>query len=515
MHAMKTRYLIWAKGVYLCLLTVYALLREVLAIQPIVGKSVITYVFFCSGVLLVIAMVLCDKSTFHRKHLWLPVVFLVICCISTIVNLRFDFLSNVKAIAWMMLYFMLLLTLQAESELEKRIFRWVFATALITMSFLVMVSLPMYFFNVDYTYVKPSGFVNNQGFSQQYMRLWGIFIDSNTSGTYSLVCICLATYLFTMTKKLVVRVLIGFDAFILFLFMVLTNSRTALVAFFAAIVWFAVYVLFGEKHYCNRLRMIVGVLSAMCIIVVSCGSYYAVKFVVPYCKVFAQRMSMHQLDASVHRAYDWLFENSGLNITEGYYSVNHTSPEATQTESTSVVTESTAESATSPDATQTVFNAFEVEKLDRTDKKADFSNGRFKKWKEVIEVFRHMPILGASPRGISSAAKQINSNSSVAKFNFAAHNSFLEVLGGTGILGFVVVSAIMVKLAWIILKNLFLRRTSKELLLHSTVLLVMVCEMMLISDVFFVLTFGGIGFWLSAGQVFALVYRLENTAEKE
>lgn len=506
--------LVTAKGIYLCMLTVYALLREVLSIQEIVGSSLITYVFFCVGVLLAAVMVLSDTKAFLRKSQWLPMIFLVTCCVSTIVNRRFDFMSNVKAIAWMTLYFMLLLPEHGNAA-EERNHRWIITTAVVAVSVLALISVPMYYFDVDYTYVKSSGFYNNQGFSQEYMRLWGVYIDSNTAGVYSLVGICFAVYLFAKTKKLFVRILLGAVCIVLFQMVALTNSRTALVALLAAAAWIGVCIAFSRGSGSPGKRIFTTLLAAVITAAVAYGAYGAVQFGMPYVKVALQRSMKPASSAAVHHAYDRLFKSSTLNITDGFFVEVPVETETTEPTAAEmpVETEAAEHTATEADPIETTTPV--VESLNRTDKKSDFSNGRFTKWTEVLEVFQHMPILGASPRGISSAAKQINPSGSVAKFNFAAHNALLEVLAGTGILGFAVAIAILVWLAWAILRSVFSGKTSQEILLYGTVLLIMVCEMMFISDVFFVLTFGGIVFWLAAGRIFAIDPGAARTAKKE
>ena len=65
----------------------------------------------------------------------------------------------------------------------------------------------------------------------------------------------------------------------------------------------------------------------------------------------------------------------------------------------------------------------------------------------------------------------------------------------------IVVLAMLLWAARNVLQGMRKEPFCKDLLLYGTVLVVMLCEMMLISDVFFGLTFGGIVFWMAAGRV--------------
>ena len=62
---------------YLCMLTAYSILREVLAIQNIIGHTLLTYGFFGLGILLITASFLLDRDAFKNTRLILPAAFLV------------------------------------------------------------------------------------------------------------------------------------------------------------------------------------------------------------------------------------------------------------------------------------------------------------------------------------------------------------------------------------------------------------------------------------------------------
>ena len=142
-----------------------------------------------------------------------------------------------------------------------------------------------------------------------------------------------------------------------------------------------------------------------------------------------------------------------------------------------------------------------LEILDRTDIPDDISNGRFAIWADALTVFSSRPFFGVSPRGILQAARDVAPDGMIVRYGFATHNGYLEVLAGTGILGFGLMFVFLVMLAWNILRRTFAEVFSGETLLYSSVLMLMVCECMFISDVFFVLSFGGVAFWMAAGRI--------------
>ena len=129
------------------------------------------------------------------------------------------------------------------------------------------------------------------------------------------------------------------------------------------------------------------------------------------------------------------------------------------------------------------------------------NRGKTRSGADVYDDYAHHP---DEIKVTLAAAKDIAPDSTVAKYGFAAHNSLLEFFAGTGSVGLAIVLVLLVWLAWIILRAAFTKTFDKDTMLFSTVLLLMICEMMFISDVFFVLTLGGVVFWMSAGRVIAL-----------
>ena len=75
--------------IYLCLMTVYTLLREVVVRDKLVGNSLLSYAFFGVGFLLIGAKWLYDRAFFQIRNIWILVGFLVVCVVSTLLNFHF------------------------------------------------------------------------------------------------------------------------------------------------------------------------------------------------------------------------------------------------------------------------------------------------------------------------------------------------------------------------------------------------------------------------------------------
>ena len=506
---MKNHSITAVKGIYLCLLTAYAILREIMIIQNIVGSPLITYGFFGAGMIIIGLEFLRNPRPYFSKGQWLAYLFLFFCVLSTVVNLQVDLFSNVKAIAWMVLYFCLLLPGGWNREGEAKIWEWVMITAVSILVLLSLVALPMYFFDVGYSYIRESGFLFYQGFSSVRLRLWGFYVDPNTAGVYNMIAVCFIAYLFHRTQRGWLRIVLALCCVPLLLLVVLGNSRTVLVAWVIAASWIVFYlcvVALPEKGWKS-----VGIsVAAMAVAAaVAIGAFSVAKTAMPYLKAAVQRGITEQVKASVHTWYDRGYRWSGLNVVEGYYGVAPENQEISivvpvqpvQNETVPAEQEQPVQDEAVPAETEQAAANHNVQTLERTDLGNDISNGRFEIWRDVLIVARHHLLFGASPRGISQAAREVAPGGNVAMYDYAAHNSFLEVLAGTGLTGFAVFMTLLIWLAVIILRKIFSEGFCWQIAVYGTALLLMVCEMMFISDVFFNLTFGGIAFWMSAGRI--------------
>lgn len=467
------RYVNISRYVYLCMLTVYTILREVVPLQNVIGSSLLSYGFFGLGLAVVAAGVAVDRSYLKVRNIWILVAFIGACILSMVINFRYELVSNVKAVGWMCIFFFLLYPYGVHRECDrKRGVHAVFITAVVTFSVLVALSLPMYFLNVDYTYLKETGTVSNQGFSNQYMRLWGVFQDANSAAVYASVGLVMAIYLFAKYRNVIIRCLLGLCAVMLIMFIVLTGSRTAELVSLIACGWAALYL--ALTRWGKGWKKIAFSAAACLMAVVFCyGLMTGVQLSLPYAQRAAEQITKSHTVESVHSLYEGVYRFGQVELKG---------------------TEKPEEPPESDD---------EVESLDRIDLegKDDVSNGRFVKWMDALEIFSKSPVVGASPRGISAFGKDHCPDNTISKYGYAAHNFLLEILAGTGLVGFVIAMVILFRTMLVVVKAALKKEFDGTLLAVSSMALMLVCASVLVSDLFFILTFGGVVFWLCAGII--------------
>lgn len=462
--------------VYLCAIIVYTLLREIVVLDKFIGNPLLSYAFFGIGFLIIGAKWIYDRAFFQIRNIWILIGFLAVCAISSVLNFRFELVSNVKAIGWMSIFFLLVYPSGYRCAVHKsREMNAVFVTAVITMWVLVALSLPMYFCDIDYTFYKESGALTNQGFSQQYLRLWGLFQDANCAAVYCCVTLIITMYLFRKTHKIVARILLAIAALSMVMYIVLTGSRTVQLVATIVGAWAALYSSFTRIAAKAFKRYALSVLCCALAAAVLHFAFVGIRFSLPYVKYGVVSISNGNVINSIHSAYDCVYRFGDVNVVDGFL----------------------VEGDLPADGEN------ELEILDRTDLegKEDISNGRFTKWSDAIKIFSESPIFGVSPRGISAFGKVHQPDTNIAKYGYSTHNFFLEILTGTGVVGFAVALFILLKTASSILKITFNKRFSKGMLLMSSTVLMLVGASFFESDLFFILTFGGLIFWLMLGNI--------------
>ncbi len=487
--------------IYLMILTVYTLMREVIPAQIVVGMSIVTYGIFGLGILVVLASVSVDRDFFRVRNIVWMGLFLAVCIVSSMIHYKYALVDNVKAICWMILFFCLAYP-SGNASAEKRTgeIPALFFTSVTVMAGLMFVSLPMFFFNVDYTYYNTHliGEVASQGFSNKFMRLWGVFGDANTGAVYAGVTLFMACYLFTKYKNRLLRVFLSACVILFAMYIVLSGSRTVQVAMAAAFAWVVFYSLIADKKKVGAPRILMAIACAGLAACVSLGATLMIRSVLPYARNAVFTHVNSSVIVGAHDMYKELYMAGKVQIISNY--------EPSDLETDDKVPGDTLPGNLDPESTQPVVSspvetAPPLDSLDRTDvgAKGDISNGRISKWLDALEIFSYSPIIGASPRGIMMFGRLHCPDNEIAEYGVAAHNFLLEVLMGTGLIGFVLLIIILFRTVLWILQRSVAEKFSTDTMFVGAMAMNLVCASIFLSDLVFVLTFGGVSFWYALG----------------
>ena len=273
--------------IFLCILTIYAILREIIPLEHIIGSQILSTAMFFLCLFFLAINIFSNPKHFKFKNSLFFIFFICSAVISILLNFNFSFVSNIKALLWMIV-FLLYIYPQGYHIMSKDTnkLNTYMKIIIATMSFLVFVSIIMFFWDVDYEFNKTTGAFTNQGFSNQYVRLWGVFQEANYAAVYSSIALFMSIYSFFQNKNKLTRIWLITCSVLFFVFIILSGSRTALLSNLVAFVWFVFYKQINKKGKNSFKKTAYALFSAILSVVVLFGAYTTIKFVLPYSKLF-------------------------------------------------------------------------------------------------------------------------------------------------------------------------------------------------------------------------------------
>lgn len=369
--------------------------------------------------------------------------FLVVCVISSILNMKYGISDNVKTIVWTAIQFFVLYGItwkMSREEIKNEFFR--LADVLSVIWFCgIAVSLYQFLFQIEYI-VPYQEYKRRQGFIDE--RLFGIFTDPNFAAVTSVCVIVFSLIGFRRSRNRLIRIFYVVNCVLQFLYIVLSGSRTAELSGLIA----AFLYVFGylhrkvQKKSLSQAKKIVLPLAGalLCCVIVMTGVE-----VTKYVSSFVPRLfsgDVVQKPVNLHRG--------------------------------------------------------DVEES------SDISNLRMEIWGDVITVWSSKPVFGTSPRNLTAYAKDKIPGSLMAQKGYAAHNGYLAVLAGSGIVGSIVMLAFIIltlRRAYRYMLERFTAGIPALFMIFLIILAVIAASAITLQDIFFVNTLNTALFWLVLGYL--------------
>lgn len=226
------------------------------------------------GVILVIYDIATQKLLFKTKYMVLLVVLLGIMCISSLLNVTYGIAANIKAMMWFVIQVALLYSLYLRFP-EKTLIRFLSIAFHIFFALWVMADLVAFFqylFSISYDVVI-DGIHYHQGVYQN--RVFGIFRSVGYGPLYSLFLIFGAIYFWRQSKSKLRRSLYLIGCIILFVYIILSGSRTILLGSFLS-VFFYVFLYCRSSFHRKMASRGKGVAFALGIALVACFGFLVI-----------------------------------------------------------------------------------------------------------------------------------------------------------------------------------------------------------------------------------------------
>ena len=411
----------------------------VFSVVAIFGASIILIDFFTKRVFLQ-----------PKNIIWL-LIFLVVCLISSVINVNYGLLGNIRNLVWLAISFLLLYPIDEERSIEDVKKEIKFVTNILTLVWFIacLASLVMFLLQIGfYVDVYPDSFAR-LGFVEG--RLFGIFEDPNYAAVVAVVIILFSIFNIKNSSRQSFKIFYFSNILVNFCYLVLSGSRTAEVS--AIIVTFLlIYFVLMQRFKCQKMNLI---LKQLTFVVVSLTCSLALIF-----SIFFTRKMLSYLPELIGAP----FQTTSVSEPRVRKHVDTTREDISNS--------------------------------------ADVSNCRFKIWKSALELFKSSPIFGTSPRNMRTYAKAEFPNGFIAQRSYAVHNAYLDVLTSTGIIGALALAIFFIKYLACIFRFLFLNLKSENyyiILLNFSVVTAVAISAFFLSEIFFVNTIGVLVFWLNIG----------------
>lgn len=487
--------------IYICFMIVYMAIREILPLNFLISNPLISAAIFAVGAILIVIDLFSSGNCLKGKVQDILILFLFICGITSIINIKYGFVGNAKMIAALLIEYFIFFSFakcDTKEELTQKL-NWIMGTLTIVWSIIVMFSISMYFFNIDIIIIgRGTWGETNQGFSNEYLRLWGILQDPNYAGATSIISLLASVRFFFINKKVGVRILNVLNILLQVMYVLLCGSRASFLLLVLAIVVFAVYkFVFGpQKKTLKGVAkgvLLTTVTSAICI-----AAIFGTKAGIPYIKAFGFTQNT-KITKFVTDSYIKLYDASGYEYELLSPIFNDEEPPV-DNDDNPITSEPSDDTSSQTPQTQQTPTKPQVENIDRTDiKDKDVSNGRFKRWIQTLQIFSHSPIFGTSPRNLSAFAKEHNPETIIALYDIAPHNGYLDVLAGTGIVGFIVLALACILVLFTIVKDCLKNGFSVNKAFLLSAIAVLMGIAFFVSDVFMIFSMNSLLFWCIFG----------------
>lgn len=450
------------KGWYLVIFATFLLLSRMVCFVDLVTNRINGLCYMAGaaiGGILCVAELLLHYRRYLKKEYYLLAFFVLVCMVSTFLFREYGFSENGKTLIWTVLQLFLFTSVlpfgkeeDAKSTACGQAAMKRLTNSLIAVHF-VAVTISVGQFLLQSRYIVPDyngTYDRRQGFYDE--RLFGVFTDPNYAAVASLLVIVFALTLYQMYQK----------------------NRALKIWYMVTIVMNAIYIVLSG----SRTAMV------------------ASAVVLPVYSYFVWR------NAQIRKGKNWHISGACLAAVVFAVSLLYFA-----FSSSAFIAAADVTVKVRPYVGLCPYEEEEKISLERQDTGEDISNNRMAIWSGAITLWKDHPIIGLSPKNMVSYALKNHPDSYIAKTGYQAHNGYVALLVGSGLLGvlpIVIVFILFVKEILFYLKENRGRKIREELLLCFAVMLTVGISAVFLLEIFFTvtITITGVLFWLFAGSAF-------------
>lgn len=405
----RERYIDYAVLTYTMVFILYSFVGRIIPLYTAIPSNInniIFIVFAVWGVILILLDIFSVKNLLKSSYCWILYCFVFIMAVSSLVNIKYGLVDNVKTIVWTIIQIAIFYSVYTRFKKEQmmnfihvmfHIISWIWTIAILyaLKQFVVMESYGVEIWKGEWKY---------QGFREN--RLFGIFNDPNYAAVTSIYVVFMLCLIAKKTKKKWLRAICLISCICHGAYVVLSGSRTAKICAIVSVIVFVFLILknrFLEKKYYISVisRFLTAALAAIIVIV----SGLLAKEVLP----------------NLPKAYaaHWVANQSNNDSDE--------------------------EDVLRTESAEKIQNLDKNYFLQRQDvKESQSSNTRQRIWNNYIKGVEGRYFIGASPRNVEKYMKDEHPRIYALNNGYETHNGYLSVFVGTGIVGLSIIIMFMI-----------------------------------------------------------------------
>lgn len=530
--------------IYFFLFLLYSLTGRILPVNYFIGDKInqIIYLFFAvSGVVFIILDLVGGRYQFKGKYAKILYLFIGIMIISSLINIKFGYVENLKTIVWTYIQIALFYSLYTRIEKERleKVLKIAFIILSTIWSMAVLISFLQFVLGDTYFYkYYQNGItgIRNQGIFDG--RLYGIFNDPNFASVTSVYVLIMLVYLFTKRKKKGWNTIVYIDSILLnYIFIFLSGSRTAIIALAGGM--FVCIFLQIKNKLLDKKRVFVysTIVSFVCVLLFVMGGVLLKRESSKLPSLYQKYTSTSRNhivkgevlvkllrgrdDVKVYWNYSYekeilpniMSEDNG----EEQISSKKNDKVDDNSENSAVNTPSKEEIRKESRVNQPLKENNSTLLVQRGDVKADnITSNRTKIWKDYLKAMKGRYIIGTSPRNMMQYLEATGESEYVVERKYETHNGFLSLFVGCGIVGASIILIFVILVSKRVLKYSFRKdNIANEFIFLFSILAVVLIYTCAFTELFFVNNLTTTLFWTLLGSLWCWIDEGEKSASVE
>ncbi len=465
-----------------CFLLLSFLMYSSLTQNTVIISFLIWPIVFFAFVVILYRLFNIRKYQLNFIHI-LMVLFIITYIISSFINIEYGFYQNFRLIVLMMIVLGAVFTKAKNDDESKMIcVAKLFAVSSSILSFLSLLifNINQIFLHFGETVIYMTGL--------RWGRLRGFYNDFNYGAIINTIAIILIIYLMSKCKKKSIKIIYIFMIFVDFIFIVLSDSRGALLALVLSLIFY--YILYIKNNF--KLKK---------------NFYMLISVPLIFLVLFGARLSIKTFFANIYDKREekvdvYITSTLGINIDITEINNYLDNDDTVQKDNQEIIPVENNQDKIPINNYDDIFDR-------GYSTKNDFSNRRFELWSSAIDIFKKNLLFGVSFENFENYCKKEMTNAYLINNGYKIydnfHNIFFNILASQGLIGISIFLLFVVYFIKYFIKLCFSLYKGENYSVEKNVIIaiIIICVLstLLIGDIVYYISPSTIIFWFLLGYI--------------